>query len=233
MHRRGILARMDRNTASTGTGRTYDSSGRRRAAEQRRQHVATVAAELFATHGWVGTTIAGVAKGAGVSPELVQRTFGGKAGLLMTAFRQASFDRDVNTRELLADLHLDDEPDREVRLEAIVELSCRALAPTAPLVPVLLHAAAQDDTVRALYQQARHHHRQAAHDIVELLAPGPVPADAVDEVTVMILPQTYLVFTQDLGWTTDRYAAWLHRGFQRAVAPVPPGARAESRSRTS
>ena len=29
----------------------------------------------------------------------------------------------------------------------------------------------------------------------------------------MILPHTYPVFTQDLGWITGRYATWLHRGF--------------------
>jgi AcrR family transcriptional regulator len=210
--------------AQTRTGRTYDSSGRRRAAEQRRQRVAFVAAELFAARGWTGTTLPGVAEAAGVSPELVQRTFGGKPGLLMAAFRQASFDQDVNTRELLANLHLDEEPDLEVRLEAIVDLSCRALEPTAPLVPVLLHAAAQDDTVRALYQRARHSHREAAQDIVELLAPGTAHADAADEVTVAILPQTYLVFTQDLGWSTQRYAAWLRRALVRAVSPEPPHA---------
>lgn len=140
---------MDETNPSTGATRAYDSSGRRRAAEQRHRHVATVAAELFATHGWTGTTIAGVAKSAGVSPEPVARTFGGRPGLLMTAFGQVSFDQDVNTRELLAGLHLDEEPDRDVRLEAIVDLSCRALEPTALLIPVLLHAAAQDDTVNA------------------------------------------------------------------------------------
>ena len=214
---------MEENT-STRASRTYDGSGRRRAAEQRRRHVASVAAELFAARGWIGTTLAGVAETAKVSPELVQRTFGGKPGLLMAAFRQASFDRDVNTRELLAGLHLEQEPDRGVRLEAIVDLACRALAPTAPLVPVLLHAAAQDDGVNSLYQRARQSHREAAYDIVELLAPGPVPADAGDEVTVMILPQTYLTFTQDLGWSTERYAAWLQRSLHRAVAPTSPRA---------
>ena len=218
------MACVDETNPSTGAGRTYDSSGRRRAAEQRHQHVATVAAELFAARGWTATTINGVADSAGVSPELVQRTFGGKPGLLMTAFRQASFDQDVNTRDLVASLHLDQEPDIDVRLEAIVQLACRTLAPTAPLVPVLLHAATQDDAVQALYQRARHSHRQAAHDIVELLAPGPVPADAGDEVTVMILPQTYLAFTQDLGWSNERYAAWLRRALARAVAPASPEA---------
>ena len=217
------MARVDETNPSTGASRTYDSSGRRRAAEQRHQHVATVAAELFATRGWTGTTINGVAESAGVSPELVQRTFGGKPGLLMTAFRQVSFEKDVNTRDLVAGLHLEKEPDREVRLEAIVQLACRALAPTAPLVPVLLHAASQDDAVHALYQRSRHSHRQAAHDIVELLAPGPVPADAGDEVTLMILPQTYLAFTKDLGWSNERYAAWLRRALKRAVVPESQG----------
>ena len=213
---------MDEQNPSTRPRRAYDASGRRRAAEQRRLHVALVAAELFAARGWTATTIAGVAEAAGVSPELVQRTFDGKSGLLMAALRQVSFNQDVNVRELLASMHLEEEPDRERRLDAIVGLACRVMVRMAPMVPVLLHAAAQDEGAKAAYQRARDGHWLMAQDIVGLLATGPVPADAVDEVSVLALAETYLAFTHDLGWTTERYAAWLRRALLRAVEPQTP-----------
>lgn len=159
-----------------------------------------------------------------MSPELVQRMFGGKAGLLMAAFRQRSFDQDVSIRELLVSMHLEDEPDRERRLDAIVELACRVLVPMAPMLPVLLHAAAQDEAAMALYVRSRLNHWETAQHIVELLAVGPVPADAVDEVSVMALGETYLAFTHDLGWSTERYGAWLRRALDRAVTPEAPQA---------
>ena len=215
---------MSEVNTSTGAGRAYDASGRRRAAEQRRHHVAAVAAEMFAARGWLGTTIAGVAEAAGVSPELVQRTFGGKSGLLMAAIRQTSFDQDVSIREVLTSMHLEDEPDRERRLDAIVQLACRVMVPMAPMLPVLLHAAAQDDGAKALYLRSRRNHWEMSQHIVELLAVGPVPDDAVDEVSVMALAETYLAFTHDLGWSTERYGAWLRRALDQAVAPDAPQA---------
>ena len=170
---------MDEPDLTTRARRPYDSRGRRLAAERRRRHVASVAAGLFADRGWNGTTLALVAQTAEVSPELVQRTFDGKPGLLMAALRQVSFEQDVNIRELLASMRLDEEPDRERRLDAIVQLACRVMVPMAPMARVLIQAAAQDDGAKAMYQRARGNHWETAYDIVGIGAAGGVSAPSV------------------------------------------------------
>ena len=118
--------------------RSYDASGRRAAAERRRLHVAEVAARLFAERGWNGTTLALVAAESGVSVELVTKTFDGKAGLFMEAFRSAGFGRRGGLREAFAGLRLDDEPDLEVTARPVrrVRLQHRRI-PMGPLVLVL------------------------------------------------------------------------------------------------
>lgn len=60
----------------------YDNSRRAAAAHAARRRVLTTARDLFLADGYSGTTIRAVADGAGVSPELVYKQFGGKAALL-------------------------------------------------------------------------------------------------------------------------------------------------------
>lgn len=209
-------------SASTGDvaaapRRAYDATGRRAAAERRRARVVEAAARLFADHGWAGTTIAAVAREAGVSPELVTKTFGGKQALLMAAVRAASFGRSGSLPAAYAALRLGDEPDREARLERFVAFVCDSVEPMAPFLPAMNQGAADDERMRTVLEAARGGHVDIVRDVVPLLATGPVHPDAVDEVVVLTRGETYLVFAAELGWTRERYAAWLRRSLTAAV----------------
>lgn len=197
--------------------RPYDASGRRAAAERRRAHVAEVAAGLFAEHGWNGTTLALVAAGSGVSVELLTKTFGGKAGLFMAAFRSAGFGQRGGLRQAFEELRLQDEPDVEVRLDRFVDFTCDVVVPMGPLVWVLGHGAEQDPTLRELVRTAHLGHAALCEDVVRLLAHGEPAPDAVDEVYLLTRAETYLTLAQHRGWTTERYAAWLRRSLRAAV----------------
>ena len=67
-------------------------------------------------------------------------------------------------------------------------------------------------------QAARRGHVDTIRDFVPLVATGPVPPDAVDEVVVLTRGETYLTFAAELGWTRERYAGWLRRSIDAAVA---------------
>ena len=62
--------------------RKYHSPLRADQAEQTRRRVLEAAFDLFADRGYAGTTIAAVAERAGVSPETIYLSVGGKRGLL-------------------------------------------------------------------------------------------------------------------------------------------------------
>jgi AcrR family transcriptional regulator len=197
--------------------RTYDASGRRAAAEQRRAWVAVTAAGLFAERGWRGTTLAAVAREAEVSPEYVTKTFGGKQALLMAAVRSASFGRSGSLQEAFAALRLGDEPDVRVRLDRFVDFVCASVVPMAPFLPAMAQGAEEDERMRAVLGAARRGHVELVREVVPLLATGPVHPDAVDEVVVLTRGETYLTFAAELGWTAARYAEWLRRSIARAV----------------
>lgn len=65
--------------------RTYNSSRRKRQAEQTRADVLTAAVERFSDTGWAGTTVADIAEAAGVAVETVYSGFGSKKALLRDA----------------------------------------------------------------------------------------------------------------------------------------------------
>ena len=197
--------------------RPYDASGRRAAAERRRQHVADTAARLFAEHGWNGTTLALVAAEAGVSVELVTKSFDGKGGLLMAALRSAGFGRRGTLQEAFARLRLEDEPDLDVRLDRFVGFGCEIVARMGPLVWVLVHGAEQDPVMSELVRNAQANHAVMCEELVPLLATGPPAPDAVDEVYLLTRAETYQTLAEHRGWTLERYAVWLRRSLRAAI----------------
>lgn len=70
-------------------GRRYDSSRRRQKALDSQAEVVARAAELFRDQGFGATTIAQVARAAGVSAEFVYKNFGGKPGLVRAIYARS------------------------------------------------------------------------------------------------------------------------------------------------
>lgn len=198
--------------------RMYDATGRRAAAEQRRARVVAAAARMFAERGWGGTTIAAVARDADVSAETIAKSIGGKPELLMAAMRAASFGRAGGLTAAFAELRLEDEPDREVRIDRVVDFAIGSVARMAPFVPVIIQAADRDERMHAVLVAAEQGHLETTRLLVSTLADGPLGPDAVDEVYVMTRAESYLTFVGRRGWTAERYRDWLRRSLVAALS---------------
>ncbi|GGF42278.1 hypothetical protein GCM10011519_15170 [Marmoricola endophyticus] len=205
----------------TRTKRAYDSSGRQAAAQRRRERVVEVATRLFAQHGWTGTTLALVAKEAGVSTELVSGAFGGKPGLLLTAVRSSTFGDGGDITGATAALHLEQVDDREERLDRAVEFVVRSLRTMAPLMPAMIHAAGEDAQALELIRDGRAQRAAMAHDLVTMLGEGPSDGSpdqqTVDLVYLTTSGEVYLQLTQELGWDEAHYTAWLRAELDRII----------------
>lgn len=180
--------------------------------------VLDAAADLFTSQGWQQTTLEEVAAKSGIAPEVVARAFGGKAALLMAAFRRASFGDYDNLQAAYAGLLLHAGQEVDQRLDAIVEFAGGALRAMAGMVPALQQAAAEDDAVRELVDLARARRRTTSAEIVVMATRhGAVQPDAVDTVYVLTSGETYLQYVEELGHTPQEYARWLRRSIDRAV----------------
>jgi AcrR family transcriptional regulator len=69
--------------------RPYAAPNRGAAAQRTRASIVDAAKRSFEDVGWAGTTIAAVARSAGVSPKTIESAFGTKAALLAAAFDYA------------------------------------------------------------------------------------------------------------------------------------------------
>ena len=180
--------------------------------------VLDAAADLFTTQGWRLTTFEQVAEKAALSPEVLERAFGGKAALLMAAFRRASFGDYDNLQAAYAGLLLHAGQEVDQRLDAIVEFATGALRAMSGMVPALQQAADEDESVRELVDLARIRRRTTSAEIVVMATRhGVARPDAVDTVYVLTSGETYLQYVDELGHSPAEYTAWLRRSIDRAV----------------
>ena len=118
----------------THVKRAYDASRRREQARARRLAVVQAARELFEVGGFRQTTIAAIAKRAGVSSESIYKTFGTKAALAKAVFdlELAGDDEPVPIAERPAVQAIRDEPDvrRKITLfaEGLAQRQARSAA---------------------------------------------------------------------------------------------------------
>ena len=124
--------------AVKGARRRYHSPLRADQAEQTRRRILDAAYGLFAENGYAGTTIAMVADTAGVAPETIYLSVGGKRGLLEGVIDSAIAGDESQVAD---DQRFWDDvallPTARERLEKMVEYSCRILARTRPIHAVI------------------------------------------------------------------------------------------------
>jgi AcrR family transcriptional regulator len=201
--------------------RSYDSSGRSRQAQENHDRISRVAHDLFVEHGYGNTTIVGVARAAGVSPETVYKAFGNKATLLRSAWfvrmRGDGQDKTLYDRpETQEVLQL---PDLADRIDGFARLITERNRLIAPLLRAIEGAAAAEPGAREmldawkarLIDVATRFARAAAE--TEQLA---IPEDECRDITYAMLDGAlWHRFVVERGWSDERYADWLSTQWRR------------------
>jgi AcrR family transcriptional regulator len=195
--------------------RRYHSPLRADQAEQTRRKILESAFRLFADRGYAGTTIAAVAEDAGVSPETIYLSLGGKRGLLEGAIEMAI--TGAEERASRADswwTTVAELPGAPERLEKMVEYSCRILARTRPIHAVIRGAADKEAFAAVLGRRLLHDRLTAQTERVRQylgddLRPGLSADQAGQRYCVLASPELYHLLTVELEWTIDEHRAWL------------------------
>src|SRR4249920_2584923 len=180
--------------------RRYDNSRRAEQARATRRRIVEVARELLLTQGYGATTIAQVAKAAGVSSETVQKGFGTKAALAKAVYdvTLVGDDEPVPLRERpeFAALLAERDPARTLARYAAIGRTLRERI--GPLLDVLMQGAqaGEPDLVTFVATIRRESYAGASGLADHLAAMGAlrpdVPVDrARDELWLLIQPETY------------------------------------------
>jgi AcrR family transcriptional regulator len=196
--------------------RRYHSPLRAEQADGTRRRVLAAARDLFLAHGYAGTTVAAVARAAGVSPDTIYVSLGGKQGLLEGVLSLARSDPEDPAQH--DQQHRRDEisavTDPHRRLRRLVQLSCEALARTSPVHAVLRgaadgHPAAAELYGRMLRIRLQIQTRNLQTYLGGSLRPGLTVKQAAERYSALLSPELYHLLTVEHQWATPRYAAWV------------------------
>ncbi|HYN30403.1 MAG TPA: TetR/AcrR family transcriptional regulator [Dermatophilaceae bacterium] len=191
---------------------------RSRQVEATRRRIAEVAVELFLRDGYAVTTIAGVARQAGVSAQTVYNTFSTKAGLLKAAY-------DITLVGDTQAIPLAERPDVRAQYETrdpwqflhgYARLGRELLDRVGPLMlQVTAGAAAGEDDLVA-HQRVTDSERLAGTTMVaqrlatlDALAPDVTVEQARDRIWTLNSVQVWHLLTGVRGWSGEQYQAWI------------------------
>jgi AcrR family transcriptional regulator len=195
--------------------RKYHSPLRADQAEQTRRRILGSAFRLFAESGYARTTIAAVAEDAGVSPETIYLSLGGKRGLLEGAIEMAiTGAEDEASQEVTWWTTVSGLPGAAERLGKMVDYSCRILARTRPIHAVIRGAADNEAFAAVLGRRLLHDRLTAQTERVRKylgddLRPGLSVDQAGQRYCGLASPELYYLLTVELGWTADQHRRWL------------------------
>ena len=206
---------MDARADAVKQKRTYDATRRRERARQNRDKVIAAAERRFLRDGYGITTIAAIADDAGVSADMVYKSFGGKPGLVRAICARALEGEGPVPAEQRSDDLQAREPDGRKIIEGWGALTLEVAPRVAPILLLIRAAAAGDPEVAVLLDEidARRLHRmtdnarrlgRAGH-----LRPGITVARAADVLWTYSSQELYELLVLRRGWPLARYGRFI------------------------
>ena len=209
--------------------RSYDASRRRAQADETRATVVRVARDLFVERGYGHTTLADVARAAGVSVETIHKSVGTKAVLLHRAWdiTVGGDDEDVVFHERPEVLAIRREPDLARRLVLHATFSTETAQRIAPF-QLMVQAAAGADAAAAAMLEEMGRQRLAGIGVMaaEAAATGQLAVteeECRDVVWAMTDGMLWYRLVHERGWSNERFADWLGAVWVDRLVRTPKG----------
>ena len=208
--------------------RGYRSAVREHGARRTRQLIADAARRLFLQQGYAATSMAAVAREAGVSGQTVYNAFGSKASLLKHVYDVTLVGDDepvpfAQRPEVLA-LHQLEDPVEF--LHGYFAVGLVLLERLGPLVGVVMAGAAAGDAdlVRHLETMASERLQGVTAVVRRLVELGPLregvdEAEARDVIWSLNSVEVWQLLVRRRGWSGERYVTWLGRTAAEALLP--------------
>ena len=200
------------------TRRPYQSRLRADRSEETRLRIRESARELFERKGFAQTTIAEIAKSAGVAVPTVYATFGSKSGIVIAMMDELE---ELAGGEEAGRLVLDAPTPRE-QLHYFLAF-VRALFERGGGVLRAAMAAREDPDVQAMARTGNERRLEGARFLATgwsergALRPEVPPSAAAEQLWLLTAAEHYFHAVDDLGWTPDAYQAWLENTVVRLM----------------
>jgi AcrR family transcriptional regulator len=206
---------------TTTEKRAYNSTRRRRQAEQTRAEILLTALRLFGERGWAGTTLAAIAQEAGVAVETIYSNFGSKGALLRHAVDVSV----VGDAEPLAFVERPEfrrlgEGSLAARLGAASEFLADTFSRSAGVYRALLEAADGDDELAAWADESERRRYLDVRRSLERIFEREIEGEIVDLLWVLYSSDTYRKLVEGRGMSRDAYRHAMETATRRLLDPA-------------
>lgn len=207
--------------------RHYDNSGRQEKSNETRQAILDAARAELLERGYRATTIANVARRAGVHVDTVYALVGRKPVLLRELIEQAISGSNeaipAEERDYVSAIRAATDARRKLAIyaRAVREIHVRL----APLMLALRDASTTEPEAEAVWDEISERRagnmREFAKDLRSAggIRPGLSIAEAADTIWVTNSAEVFVLLTADRGWTPRRYERWLTDTWSRLLLP--------------
>jgi AcrR family transcriptional regulator len=196
--------------------RSYTSPRRRAQAEATRRDILAAARRLFEQQGYPATTMAQVAREAGVALKTVYLAFETKSGVLRAlwnlSLRGDEGDAPVAERAWYREVLEEPDPERQLRRNA--RNSALGKRRIGAVIEVIRAAAPTDPDIAALWNRIQTEYRANQRAIVETLeakgalVPGLDVERAADILWAINNPDLWQLLVGRRSWTPEQYERW-------------------------
>lgn len=196
---------------------------RNRQMEQTRAAIVGAAAELFADHGYAGTTIQGIASRAGVVVQTIYNSIGSKSSVLSAVLDRAAAGPEAPKAvpEFMRE-RTEATGDAAGLIEVLADWFAEAQPRTSKVHRIIRQAAAHDEDIAELEveraAQRFRNYLQAAQQLATRPGSVALPGEEI-AATIWSIghPQVYQFLTERVGWDLDRYRNWVERSLVSAL----------------
>lgn len=214
-------------TDSVNTRRFYRSDLRRNQAEQTQMAVLKAAETLFRQQGWARTTIAAIARKAGVSNETIYAVFGNKRALLERLVRDAirGAEPQIPLLEQAGVQEIAETSSQSGQIRVFAQSIAAILNRVAPLIATARSAAESDPRLADLYRGLHEGRRRNLEFVASALtANGPL-RNGMDQIAAtetifrLASPELFLLFTTVEERSVEDFAEWLEGALTALLLP--------------
>jgi AcrR family transcriptional regulator len=196
---------------------------RNRQIEHTRADIVSAAADLFAEHGYAGTTIQSIASRAGVVVQTIYNSIGSKSSVLSAVLDQAAAGPEAPraVREFMRE-RTDAIADAAGLIEVLADWFAEVQPRTSDVHSIIRQAAAHDEDIAELEEQRAaqrfRNYLLAAEQLTMRAGSATLPDEEI-AATIWSVghPQVYRFLTEGVGWDLDRYRNWVERSLVAAL----------------
>jgi AcrR family transcriptional regulator len=195
--------------------RKYDSTSRRVHARRNRNKILNAAGRLFLSDGYAPTTVAAIARAAGVSVETIYKTFGGKPGLVREIYERGL----KGSGPVSAYARSDEMREKESNPKTIMRnwglLTTEVAGLVTPIRLLMRSAALTDQDIKSLLEQIDHERLERMQQHANFLAgrgylaEGVSVAEATDVLWTCSSVEIYELLVLKRGWSPARFADFI------------------------